>query len=220
MNYSDRDQSLALAGIFQACQLTQQLARKGTANSAAFAASIASVFVSEADTTEEIFGDVSGVWVGLQLVRDMGGDSGGQSNLELAKYVMALIQLEGRLNKHQDILQRLTAGIEAIKDQEEYSGTTDSDGAVNPNVIAGLADLYEKTLSNLPPRVMINGEQENLANAVIVNKIRAVLLAGSRAAVLWRQVGGRRWYLLMKRKKYAAEAKKILDELGAGRTLH
>ncbi|MEW8459773.1 MAG: DUF489 family protein [Candidatus Thiodiazotropha endolucinida] len=46
-----------------------------------------------------------------------------------------------------------------------------------------------------------------------VNKIRALLLSGIRAATLWRQTGGRRRQLLFVRKRYIQACRELLDDL-------
>lgn len=46
----------------------------------------------------------------------------------------------------------------------------------------------------------------------MILKIRALLLAGVRSAVLWRQVGGRRWQLFLWRNKFAKLAKKLIEQ--------
>jgi high frequency lysogenization protein len=44
----------------------------------------------------------------------------------------------------------------------------------------------------LSPRIMVNGDPAHLNNPENANRIRALLLAGIRAAMLWRQSGGGR----------------------------
>ncbi len=44
--------------------------------------------------------------------------------------------------------------------------------------------------------------------------IRALLLAGIRAAFLWRQLGGRRWRLLLQRKKLLQASQNLSRGLG------
>ena len=44
--------------------------------------------------------------------------------------------------------------------------------------------------------------------------IRALLLSGIRAAFLWRQLGGRRWSLLLRRKKLLQAAQSLSRGLG------
>ncbi|MCB1807912.1 MAG: DUF489 family protein, partial [Candidatus Competibacteraceae bacterium] len=45
------------------------------------------------------------------------------------------------------------------------------------------------------------------------NRIRTLLLAGLRSAVLWRQKGGGRLTLLLRRKALLAQAQAMLDSL-------
>ncbi|MDO6805406.1 DUF489 family protein, partial [Wenyingzhuangia sp. 1_MG-2023] len=59
-----------------------------------------------------------------------------------------------------------------------------------------------QTLSNLSFRIHVTGDPMHLQNEHTANKVRALLLSGIRAAILWRQVGGRRWHLLLRRKQY------------------
>ena len=62
---------------------------------------------------------------------------------------------------------------------------------------------------------MGSGEHNYLANPANADRIRALLLAGMRSAVLWRQLGGSRWQILFKRKHIITEARRILDnEMG------
>ncbi|HSX19775.1 MAG TPA: DUF489 family protein, partial [Gammaproteobacteria bacterium] len=48
-----------------------------------------------------------------------------------------------------------------------------------------------------------------------VNKIRTILLAGVRSAVLWRQLGGSRWQLTFGKKTLLQDAQALLQELKA-----
>jgi high frequency lysogenization protein len=51
-------------------------------------------------------------------------------------------------------------------------------------VVACLAETYSETVSTLSPRIMVTGEPNLLNRPEIANRIRALLLAGVRAAVL------------------------------------
>jgi high frequency lysogenization protein len=72
----------------------------------------------------------------------------------------------------------------------------------DPDIIAALAELYKDTVSSLQPRIMVKGEESVLRNTDSKNMIRALLLAGMRAAVLWRQRGGNRIRLIFQRKQF------------------
>jgi high frequency lysogenization protein len=58
---------------------------------------------------------------------------------------------------------------------------------------------------------MVRGEQQHLKNENTVSKVRAVLLAGVRAAYLFHEHGGRKWHLFLRRKKLAAWARALLE---------
>jgi high frequency lysogenization protein len=76
-------------------------------------------------------------------------------------------------------------------------------------VITKLASTYSSTVSLLQPRIILNGKPEHLKQAVITEKIRAILLAGIRSAVLWSQMGGTQWQLLFKRKLLVETSQKL-----------
>lgn len=208
--YTDRDRVIALAGVFQAGWLTQQLARSGSVDESVYRTSIESIFRLDVDETAAVFGDVGGVTTGLELLRDKLDDRAGARGMELARYVLTLAQLERKLHANPTMLARLGEGIDTIRAQMEYFRKSSGEEGPHPTVIRNLAELYTETLSSLSPRVLVNGEHEYLTNTTIVNRIRAALLAGVRSAVLWNQVGGRRWHLLFLRRRYVRAAREVL----------
>jgi high frequency lysogenization protein len=58
---------------------------------------------------------------------------------------------------------------------------------------------------------MVRGEPLHLQNPDNATRIRVALLAGIRAAVLWRQTGGKKWQLLLRRRAIAASARDLVD---------
>ena len=210
-----RDRVLALAGAFQASRLVQQLAREGRCDQEAMRSTVASVFKIDAASTEDVFGGAQGVRLGLTILRDRLLEGTDTEDVELARYVVALLQLETVLQRHRVVLDAIRKGIEAAQTQMKFfesSGEDDNEG-VHPRLAEKLADVYTQTVSTLTPRIMVNGEHGYLNNTLIAAKVRTALLAGIRAAVLWRQVGGNRWQLLIGRKKIASEAGAILETL-------
>jgi high frequency lysogenization protein len=192
MSRSPRDRALALAGVSQAAYLVQQVARRGGAEPAATEASIASVFKLEAEDVEDVYGGIQGLTRGINVLRAQLG--GGQSwDAELVKYVVGMLQLERKLMRNTRMLGQLQAGIQVVKAQAASLSTT------HPAIIARLGELYQETISNLRPRIIVSGEPSHLANADNASLIRALLLAGIRSAVLWRQLGGSRLQLLLGR---------------------
>lgn len=212
MNSSFTDRTLALAGLFQAARLVQQLAREGRTDASAFIAIIQALTKIDAPSTEAVYGGAQGVALGLDLLRNKLGGVTDAGDVEIAKYVISMIHLEGQLRRHPEMQDAVRRGIEAIQSQMKFFEAAENDEAVHPRLVEKLAELYSQTISTLTPRIMVNGEHGHLSNPLIAAKVRAALFAGIRSAFLWRQLGGNRWQLLFSRKKISGEAALILEE--------
>ena len=205
-----QDRVLALSGLFQAARLVQQLARQGRADAQPMAASVQSILRIDATDVAAVYGGIRGVSVGLRLVSEKLGGDAGTRDLEMAKYVISMLQLEAALRRRPEVVEAIRDGIEAIKAQVGVS-SDEPEGVASPALVERIAELYTRTLSTLTPRIMVTGEQGHLANAQIASSVRAALFAGIRSAVLWRQLGGNRWHLLLYRRRLAAEAAAWLE---------
>ena len=213
MTYSQRDRFLALAGIFQAAHLVQQIARTGMVEQAVFSTSINSIFRLDVASPEDVYGAAENLQYGSKVLQAQLGNK--QSNtttgtqrpdIDVTKYVISILVLEKKLAKHPELLNKISVGVEKATAQAEHFSQT------HENVIANLADIYAQSVSTLKPKIIVNGEQNHLSNPDNANKIRALLLAAIRSAVLWRQCGGKRWQILFKRKIFLDEAQKLLQQ--------
>ena len=209
------DRVLALAGVFQSAKLAQRLAYTNTVISQPYGASIYSILVTDAEQTYEVFGmesptDMAPLRLGLEMVRDKLKGGTDREEFEIARYVVNLIQLASQLQSDDQMMQQLSDGIDAIAaafppNPNWLHGEEPSD-----TLIQRIADVYTSTISNMMPRIIINGEESVLKNEMTAAKIRVVLMAGIRAAHLWWQLGGRRWQLLFRRKQVAETARRLL----------
>lgn len=209
MTRSMKDRTLALAGIFQAAGLVQTTARFGNADIAAVRASLASALLIDADSVEQIFGGISGVVVGLHTLIERLDRSSQTRDLEITRYVIGLMHLERKLNSSSEMLEALRNRITAIASQPD--GFSDS----HADLVTALAQLYQDTISTLTPRIIVRGEPQLLADPAIASQIRALLLAGMRATVLWRQCGGTRFQLLWSRSAILEQARLLLQTTGS-----
>lgn len=200
------NQTIALAGIAQVCSLVRQLATTGNADLEPMTASIGSVLKIDSDSVSDVYNGLTGVKHGLeQLEKQL--TSRVVANPEQARYAAQLVYLQKQLVKNPEMLNQIQIGVTKAQAQAEHFGV------MHENVLANLADIYHSTVSTLPPRIMINGDPQHLSNNIVVNKIRALLLAGIRASLLWRQCGGSRWSLLLVRKKIQDEAHRLLSQI-------
>ena len=193
---------IALAGVFQACRLVQDLATRGNADTASAEASLASIFRIDADSAADVFGGLSGVRMGFeQMIAHL---DDGTRDLPMTQLVLNVLRLARRLERIPSMRDALRSGIESIARQVPHIGVAAS------AVQARLAELYTETLSHVRPRVVVHGNPVHLGNPRDVEQIRAMLLAAVRAAVLWRQVGGGQFRLLLRRREYAMLARGLL----------
>lgn len=225
MSSSQDQQTIALAGILQAASLVDQIAKRGMIPQHSFEASINSIFATTPNCTEDVFGGVKelpfNLQTGLKVAQEMAGRSNSSSiSKDVTRYAMGLMHLESRLNKNPAMLSQIGQRLDQISQQAQFYSSQDSDGDASasdtgPNfarstVVANTAALYQETLSTFSFRIQVTGEPNHLKNTDNADKIRALLLAGVRAAMLWRQVGGRRWHLLFFRSRVGRSASRIL----------
>jgi high frequency lysogenization protein len=202
---------LALAGIFQSAHLVQQLAREGRGDPDAFRTSVRSILAIDAADVDAVYGELSGLRLGLTLLRDKLSGRSAPSDVEMARYVVAILHLEAVLRRNPKMLAAIGAGIESAVAQMKFFAAGSDSADIHPALIDKLAELYSQTLSTLQPRIMVSGEHGHLMNPSIAARVRTALFAGIRSAVLWRQLGGRRWQLLLRRGPVARTAATLLE---------
>jgi high frequency lysogenization protein len=176
---------LALAGMLQALRVVRQIAETGHADGAMEACALESVFRIDAPNTEAVYGGAARVRQGLVLLREYLTNT--NSDPALPKLGTTLLQIERMFVGDEEMSARIRRGILEVAEKAERQGNT------HPDVIAQLGRLYGETISNLRPKIIVQGNPHYLQQADIVAEIRALLLAGLRSAVLWRQMGGTLW---------------------------
>lgn len=198
--------TIALAGIIQSVSLVRELAQTGKLNEAAYEASISSIFQTSPQDIPAVYGDIKGIKLGLEKLVQM-FSSRSESARFLTRYILSLMHIQKKVSRSPKLVEELTQRIDKVKKQVEYFHLT------HPTVISNLADIYLNTISKFKFRIIIWGSQRSLSVTENMDKIRALLLAGLRSAVLWRQVGGSRLQLIFSRAKIKAMAEKILAEI-------
>lgn len=211
MTYTITDRTIALAGIFQATRLVQNIANSGNVDEQELSTCINSIFNTDVDNAADAYDGEKNLKTGLStLIQQLGGRNTQQKqeqskDLYVTKYVAGVMVLEKRLKSDTEMLSAIASGIDRARSQMEHFSL------LHDNVIASLADTYSQTISTLKPRIMVQGEHVYISNPNNANRIRALLLAAIRATVLWRQCGGTRWQLLFQRGSIVEEAKRLLN---------
>lgn len=198
----NEERVLALAGLFQATSLAQQLANEGRCDESAMEASVVSVFRIDAPSVVGVYGSVSAVRLGLRTLITQLDE--GERDMSVTRMAVTVMRLERSLARHRDVLEQLQQGILATKRQVDHFGQD------SQQVASRLAGIYASTLSNLKPRVLVSGNPQLLQQPALVSRVRTSLLAAVRSAVLWRQVGGRQWQLILNRRQCSMLARGLL----------
>lgn len=203
MTHTNEEQALALAGVVQACHLVDQVAYRSIADSAAMEASLQSLFAFDAPTVAEVYGGKSRMCSGLRHLRELLTRPTNRDS-QVARYVLSILHLERKLNRRHDLLNQIRRRLDQAEHQVRHFSL------LHGTVLANLADIYVNTVSTIPPKILVKGEPNYLANPENVNRIRALLLAAIRSAVLWRQCGGNRLQLLFGRRKLLLSIEQLL----------
>jgi high frequency lysogenization protein len=199
-----QDQTLALAGIFQSAALIEQLATEGELNQAAFDCSLDSLFTFEVTNVIDVFGDVSGLSRGLKTLSLTLGGNDRNPDKNIAYYALSMLKLAAKLKRDHNMAA-------LVQDRLKTTEIQSRDFKLGRmSVINKIDGVYQSTISTITPRIMVQGDRTYLGDSINASRIRTLLLAGIRAAVLWRQLGGSQWKLVISRKKYVRTANNFL----------
>lgn len=215
------EQTIALAGVFQAASLVDQIARQGLVSQDALEASVASLFVTNPKRTEDVYGGADqlrfNLSTGLKELQKTIDKKGSTLTPHMTRYALSMIALERKLAKNPKFLQTIGERLDALEQKARYfSATKDEESSNHPSryahsvIIAGLDQLYQETISQFSFRIQVQGDPRNLQNTENAARIRALLLSGIRAAMLWKQVGGHRWHFVFLRARLRAPLQQLL----------
>lgn len=195
-------QALALAGVFQAASLVDELAHTGQVDPRAWDTLIRATLDTNPESFEAIYGGhPNNLRRGLEVLEAVVGRK--QANPVVLRYGFTLLLLMNRLRTDDAMLGDLGSRLTRIQGQAKHFGET------HENVIASLGEAYQETLSTLKTRIIVQGDPSLLQSRMMPERVRACLLGGIRFALLWHQQGGRRWKLIFQR----GALKKALDQL-------
>lgn len=204
MSTSIKDQTLALASMVQSAQLIQQLATTGSMNQPAFEASMDTLFQFDSATTLDIFGDLSALIMGFKTILEFDKRIEKSPDQVVLYYVLSMMKLASKIQKNGAISNKLLKGLEDIQLQAQQFDLSISATSHKIDL------LYQDSISNLKPRIMVQGDQRYLSPSDNTSKVRTLLLSGIRAAFLWHQLGGSKWKLIFSKKQYLNQAEDYL----------
>jgi high frequency lysogenization protein len=207
LNDKNFEITIALAAICQAAALVKQVARNGQANPTAYQSSIESIVITDSDKTEQVFGQLANLELGYSTLKNQIGNQANEKDTEITRYIANLIGLERKLSGKSKMMAELADRVSQIKRQQQHMELLDH------QVIKNLASIYSDVISPVGTKIQVSGNPALLQQNDNQHKVRALLLAGVRAAVLWRQLGGKRRHILLKRQSILASTEQALSQI-------
>ena len=198
-------QTLALGAICQAAKAVQSVAKTGQVDEDTLTIMLNSIVDTSPDNVLAVYGNAtSNLHSGLRAIGEHLGNDSNEKDAELTRYIVSLMALERNLARRKNQLSALGERIEQSKRQLAHYEIN------SETLISSFASIYSDLISPLGTPIQVTGEPSILKQTPNQHKIRALLLAGIRACVLWRQVGGKRRNILFSRGKIVANAQELL----------
>lgn len=214
-----QNRTLALAGVFQAAQLTHLTALAGLQNNVEsctfyFEQLIkASLNIRPSKDQQsklnllDLFGHLNSLTLGLQNLEDSVNHPFSPHQkyktpkLPQAKlattYAVSILQLEKKVYNNPAFVEKITQMQQKILQQLSFF----DQNYLHPSIIANLAQTYLDTAAQIEPRILVRGNPETFKDTQYTNRIRAMLFTGLQLAHLWRQMGGRSRHLVFSKHK-------------------
>jgi high frequency lysogenization protein len=189
-NHRFYESNIALAALCQAAALVKQIARSNEFDSQALMTSLNSISITNPDNTEQVFGDVNQLALGYTTLLEQLSNQSSNKDVEVTRYIANLLSIERRLSSSTKTMAALGERISNIQRQQLHLDITDA------QMLSNLASIYTDVVSPVARKIQVAGDPEILKRPDNQHRVRATLLAGLRAAVLWRQLGGKRRHIL------------------------
>jgi len=187
-------QAVALGGVAQAARLVDQISKTGSYPVEFLTPTVQSLFAFDADSIEDVYGGVSHIKLGLQNLSSVMANHQSEENADLVRYIFSILHLERKFSANPEMMSVIHSRLQHASFRAEHFSDNIQDACHS------ISGIYQDTLSKLRFRIKVTGSMEQLQNTQNADMIRTLLLAGVRSAFLWRQLGGRRWKLLIQRK--------------------
>jgi len=200
------NQVIAFAALAQSAKLAHDIAKNGLVDNDQWQVCINSLLSTNPDSINDIYEPVADLKTGMNTLIKQLSDSGEGRSLEITKYLAGLISLSRKLLRSDNSLSMMSQRMDQVKRQLHHFTINDE------AVIANLASIYTEIVSPLGSKIQITGTPIHLQQPLNQKKIRALLLAGVRAAILWQQMGGKRRHLFFSRKEYVKTAQQKITQ--------
>ena len=216
-------QVVALAAVAQSAALVSKLALHGNASQTELLASVNALLALNPRSETDIYPNLGHLNLGLRTLDDMLSLGRSPENTSLVRYTWGMLSIRNKLDMNSAMQSNIRDRLQSIQSlllvpenatPWRMTETEKTDGQLQQEqTFEQLATLYQDTISTLSHRIQVHGQEDYLQNDYVSNRVRSLLLAGIRSAVLWHQLGGRRWRLILYRKRLQETASALRRRL-------
>jgi len=192
----EHDRLIGLAAVMQATYLVHNIAVSGQADDKDILPLLNSLLITEADDAASVYGGLSNLTTGLEQLHTQLTQIKSREEVTQIQYAVRVLKIERKLAKIDTMMDIVSDGIGELPDKLDHF-----ESISHPSVVAYIADIYKRSISNITPFIEIHGEEQHLTNNHNANLIRSLLLTAVRGAILWHQKGGRLRHLVWQSKK-------------------
>ena len=209
MSEQMRNQTIAMAALCEAALLIQQVSKGQAFDSQALATLVGGIMNTAPENVDQVYPNVASLKQGSYLLVHQLSGQATSKDVEVTRYLAGMMSLSKKLLNNQTALTGLSTSLKEVERRLEHFDITDA------SIIGNFADIYSKNISPIGQKIKVIGTPQNLKQPIIQNQVRALLLAGVRAAVLWRQMGGKRRQFIFSRNKILKSAISFNNELSS-----
>ena len=209
-------ETLALAALFQSAAQIQRVAREGQVDEASIAPLMRALVITNPNKIQDIY-DPKRLTPGLnQLLTSLyPKEAAMPKNSEIIKLAFSTMSLEASIEKQDLIFDKLEIEVDFLRKEvlelhPDYENANDQ-VLLDYEVIQKYSRIYSNLISPNFPKLIIYGEEAFLRRTEFQEMIRALLLSGIRACLLWQQVGGKRYTLMVRYRDIINCARSILN---------
>jgi len=169
------------------------------------ASAINPLLILNPESVEQVYPNLESLTLGFSTLQSILGSNRLKQNSQIRRYITEILILRKTLSKNmimQSVVRAGLSNLEPIRPSLIDCMQTNQQEINEQNyTFEEISSLYRKTLSTLKHRIKVAGKVQFLKNEIVSNKIRGLLFAGVRSAVLWHQLDGRYWRLFIYNKR-------------------
>ena len=204
---SQRSQTIALSAMCQSALMIQQVSKGIILDKGSLMCLFNGIVSTDPKSVLDVYGNIEDLMDGAKLVQYQLSGNATKKDIEVTRYLAGIMSISKKLLNNPSALSSLKNKLDEVQRRLEHFELDD------PSITQNFAECYSEVLSPLGQKIQVIGKPDLLQQPSIQHKVRALLFSGVRAAVLWRQMGGKRRDFIFSRKRILKDVIAFNQEL-------